>query len=230
MKIQSDLLKNDVPSENQIEESDSVKFRLSADADLKVLFLGNSITRHGAKPDIGWYGDHGMAASCAENDYVHRLVSMLERDGKKVSYCVCNLSAWESSWNDELLEKNYRAARDFGADVAVVRLGENAGLLDRADEFIPHYKRLIEYFAVRAEHIVVTDLFWEYEPFDAAVGALAENNGYAFAQIHDLGNLDEMKAIGEFEHAGVAAHPSDKGMNAIAERIYSALKNSIQTE
>ena len=32
----------------------------------RVLFVGNSITRHGVKPDIGWHGDWGMAASSME--------------------------------------------------------------------------------------------------------------------------------------------------------------------
>lgn len=224
MKLQSDLINNDVPATNQIADSDCVKFDVRADADLKILFLGNSITRHGVKLDIGWHGDYGMAASCAQNDYVHRLIGMLERDGKKPSYCVCNMSEWESSWNDGLFDLKYRAARDFEADVGIVRLGENAGLLNRAAEFMPHYEKLIDYFAARARMVVITDLFWEYEPFDAAVRALAEQRGYAFAQLHDLGNLDEMKAVGKFEHAGVAAHPGDKGMNEIAERIYKAIK------
>ena len=32
-----------------------------------------------------------------------------------------------------------------------------------------------------------------------------------------------MKAVGKFAHAGVAAHPGDRGMAEIAERIYKKL-------
>lgn len=225
MKLQADLVNNDVPAAGQLADSETVKFCLRDDADVKILFLGNSITRHGANKALGWYGDYGMAASCAQNDYVHRLISMVECVGKRPSYCVCNLSEWESSWDDGLLGKNYAAARDFGADIVIVRLGENARLLDRAAEFMPHYETLIDFFNARAQKVVLTDLFWEYEPFDTAVRELAKKRGYAFAQIHDLGNLDEMKAIGKFEHAGVAAHPCDKGMNAIAERIFRSIED-----
>lgn len=222
MKIQKDLLRNDVPAQGQLASDECVFVSHRDDADIKLLFLGNSITRHGKKPDIGWFGDYGMAASCEQNDYVHVLLSMLERDGKKPSYCVCNMSEWESSWNDALLGERYSKAAAFGADIVIIRLGENARLLDRAAEFMPHYMHLIGFFAKSGARVVVTDLFWQYEPFDTLVKDMAKSNGYGFAQIHDLGNMDEMKAVGKFDHAGVAAHPSDAGMKKIAERIYRA--------
>ena len=45
----------------------------------RVLFVGNSITLHSARPEIGWHGDWGMAASDAAHDYLHLV--MAERGG-----------------------------------------------------------------------------------------------------------------------------------------------------
>ena len=46
----------------------------------RVLFIGNSITRHEPAPDIGWYGSWGMAAS-VKNDYAHVIISKFEEAG-----------------------------------------------------------------------------------------------------------------------------------------------------
>lgn len=223
MKISKDLLKNDVPATGQVKNSECVSFVFEQNAAVKILFLGNSITRHGKAENIGWLGDWGMAASCKENDYVHQLIKLFEGRGQKVSYCLANLSQWEQSWNDDVLYGEYLSARDFSADIVIVRLGENARLLDRVDEFAPHYKKLINFFARPSATVVLTDLFWEYEPFDVFAEKLARENGYAFVQIHDLGSMQEMKAVGQFSHEGVAAHPSDKGMKEIANRIFDAV-------
>ena len=48
-----------------------------ASAQTKVLFLGNSITKHGPKADIDWSGNWGMAASVEANDYVHLVTKAL---------------------------------------------------------------------------------------------------------------------------------------------------------
>jgi hypothetical protein len=41
------------------------------------------------------------------------------------------------------------------------------------------------------------------------------------------GPKESMKAIGLFEHEGVAAHPGDLGMRQIAGRIWEALRPSL---
>ena len=70
---------------------------------INVLFLGNSITRHEPKSEIGWENDWGMAASKRENDYVHVAVRLLEEKLGKVNYCIANCGEWELNYyKDEL--------------------------------------------------------------------------------------------------------------------------------
>lgn len=223
MKICKDLITNDVPAVGQLKGSDCISFETTENADIKLLFLGNSITRHGKAENLGWCGDWGMAASSKENDYVHKLISKFCQKGIKVSVCIANLSDWERTRNMDLLFTKYLSALRFNADYVIVRLGENACPDKYLSEFELCYGELADLFSRNGAKIVLTDLFWEYEPFDNFVAELAKARGYAFAEIHDLGNDDEMKAIGKFSHNGVAVHPGDKGMAEIAERIFRVL-------
>lgn len=224
MKICKDLITNDVPAVGQLKGSDCISFETTENADIKLLFLGNSITRHGKAENLGWCGDWGMAASSKENDYVHKLISKFCQKGIKVSVCIANLSDWERTRNMDSLFTKYLSALRFNADYVIVRLGENACPDKYLSEFELCYGELTDLFSRNGAKIVLTDLFWEYEPFDNFVAELAKARGYAFAEIHDLGNDDEMKAIGKFSHNGVAVHPGDKGMAEIAERIFRVLR------
>lgn len=224
MKICKVLITNDVPAVGQLKGSDCISFETTENADIKLLFLGNSITRHGKAENLGWCGDWGMAASSKENDYVHKLISKFCQKGIKVSVCIANLSDWERTRNMDLLFTKYLSVLRFNADYVIVRLGENACPDKYLSEFELCYGELTDLFSRNGAKIVLTDLFWEYEPFDNFVAELAKARGYAFAEIHDLGNDDEMKAIGKFSHNGVAVHPGDKGMAEIAERIFRVLR------
>ena len=42
-------------------------------------------------------------------------------------------------------------------------------------------------------------------------------------ELGDLGEDSTMRADGLFEHKGVAMHPGDRGMAAIAKRIFSVI-------
>lgn len=219
----SELFANDVPAFGQVLDDGRVQIVGREGADVKIAFFGNSITRHGRAEALGWQGDWGMAASSRKKDYVHRLLSYLEEDGRLPAFCIANLSEWERTRDMRLIEEEYAAAFTFGADIAVLRLGENAQLGEHLAAFERCYAALAEKLQERGAKVVLTDLFWAYEPFDSFVRELAREKGYAFASICDLGAMEEMRASGCFAHAGVALHPGDRGMEEIARRLHAAI-------
>lgn len=231
MKINrdSDFFKNTVSAKGQLEESKRVSFYLKDDSAIRVLFVGNSITRHGILESIGWFGDYGMAASCKENDYVHRTVHGFEKIYGNVSFCIVSASDWERNFNNDeiLFEKDFASAKLFDPDIVIIRLGENVnnGLLSKYC-FKTHFACLVKYFSENAEKTIVTSLFWEYEPIDEQIKSFCENTpGVIYVPINQFGRRDDYKAIGEYEHNGVAQHPNDRGMKEIADALLKALGN-----
>ena len=79
-----------------------VKAKLS-----RVLFIGNSITKHEPKPEIGWYGCWGMAASAEERDYVHILMKKISsRNPETVFMSETVVEYVVPNWNEYGIGKN----------------------------------------------------------------------------------------------------------------------------
>ena len=218
--------KNTVKANNQVREEYYAE-RFDNGGSINVLFLGNSITRHEPKAEIGWENDWGMAASKRENDYVHVVIKGLEEKFGKVNYCIANCGKWELNYyNDDLLPQ-WKVARDFQADIVIMRLGENIwNAVDKLKEepLAPHYAKLIDYLASNPKaKVIVTGLFWEGGEIEKAIESVAMEKGYAFVRLTDLSASQENMAIGQFWHEGVSVHPSDLGMQRIAERILAVI-------
>lgn len=218
-------LENTVSARNQLTDRNYVTV-VCNDGVKKVLFFGNSITRHSPKSEIGWEGDWGMAASSAEKDYVHLVVSELEKKYGSVDYCIASAGEWECEfWQEELLDGFYSAARSFDADIVIVRVGENVKKQDYAKhDFEEMMEKAIHYLNKNADaRVVVTDPFWFNSDIRDALRNIAERNGYLFCPISDLSIDERNMAIGKFEHHGVSIHPGDLGMERIADRILKVL-------
>ena len=214
---------NTVAATAQVRDRDNLRI-VSCGGSKKILFIGNSITRHGPKADIGWEHDWGMAASASEKDYVHQTVAILKERGLCVDFAFANFSKWEVNYWDDAVLAECDKLLQYQPDLIVIRIGENVwsrAVRDKLQEMplYPHYDKMVKAFAKGGAQIVVTDLFWPHEPIDEPICRVAAENGYPLVHLGDLGELDENKAIGLFEHKGVAAHPGDLGMYRIAERI-----------
>ena len=71
--------------------------------------------------------------------------------------------------------------------------------------------------------MILTTGFWHH-PGDDAIRELGKELNLPVVELGDLGERDDMKAIGLFEHRGVANHPGDLGMQTMSDRIFQILK------
>ena len=78
---------------NQLNKKYRIQFFGSDKPTKKILIMENSITYHGKKTEIGWNGNWGMAASKAENDYVHILYENSKKICTEVQFCGVQISS-----------------------------------------------------------------------------------------------------------------------------------------
>lgn len=220
------IKKNTVAATNQLKDSEDVTFENPNGQGVRVMFVGNSITLHGIKHDIGWHNRCGMAASSKDKDYVHQLISKIDAVKEDVAYCICQVASWESKYKNglEKVQRIYESAREFKADIIVLRLIENCPFDGFDSEiFKLELTKLLDYLnPTKTKKVVITTGFWRHCG-DEAIREFAAEHNIPLVELGDLGAMDEMKAIGLFEHEGVANHPGDLGMEKIAERIYEKL-------
>ncbi|NLD87591.1 MAG: hypothetical protein GX633_04965, partial [Clostridiales bacterium] len=165
-----------------------------------------------------------------DKDYVHIALARLREKYGLISACIVNAADWEREyWSKDILEKKFTAARDFNADVIVLRIGENSfSSVTEEHSYFDGFITMANFFRKnKNQHLVITDMFWPSDTLNVPVINAARELGAHFVSIGDLGVKDENKAIGLFEHDGVASHPGDLGMKRIGERIANAIIKAI---
>jgi hypothetical protein len=195
----------------------------------RVLFLGNSITLHGPRPEVGWMDNWGMAASAREKDYVHVLVAALARlSGRRPEVQIDNVADFERHYDTYDLARLSKHI-EFRADTIVVAIGENVPSLDSEEarkRFREHFGRLLT--ALKSDSrpaIFVRSCFWPDQTKDEIMRQCSAAAGAVFVDISGLGKDASNFARSErnFAHAGVAGHPGDQGMKAIADALLEAM-------
>ena len=196
------------------------------------LAIGNSLTLHGITSF--WWDNRGMAASETEKDYFHIVSRQLGDRIGKVFSLPYNFSMWEVQAHDrdETLA-NLDRFLSTKIDMITVQLAENASNLDTYKEDYVSLLKYLKTYCPNARILVVGD-FWEKGDRDSLKEQACRECGIEYVSLEGIkGNKDCECGLGTavFDsegrphivgHEGVAAHPGDSGMAAIAGRILEA--------
>ena len=197
----------------------------------KILFLGNSITLHGPAPEIGWTGNWGMAASARDKDFVHQLLDRISKAaGGTPKVMVRNIADFERKLADFNIREALKEELAFEADVVILAIGENASSPKTDEARKQLAEALGDLLAQLGRHghprLFVRSQFWADAEKDRHLRKACREAGGTFVDLGTLGSDPANSARSErpIGHAGVAGHPGDKGMAAIADELWRAMK------
>ena len=197
----------------------------------KILFIGNSITKHGPKADIDWHGNWGMAATAEEKDYVHVVAKALAaKQAVTPAIMVKNVADFERAHVGYDIAGKFADAAAFKADLIILCIGENVAALKTPEAQASYQAQVTALLKTLKSNpkaqIIVRSSFWANEAKDGAMRKACEAVGGVFVDISALSKDEQNYARSErpYKHAGVANHPGDRGMAAIAEAIVKAVK------
>ncbi len=221
------------------------------DEGLKILVIGNSITQHDPSTSKGWLANWGMAATCAENDYVHRLLAMAKELDKSVNMKWVNISQFEAYYYDwSKITKDYSEYVNFNPDIIICTIGANInnaepeedGTYDSGQFFTKeHYKAIIDHFNKGGDaKVLVGTTIWVGGDVEAAIEAAVDAYGYEYVSMNDLTDskyratsyknvMIAAGVVSENVSSGVLNHPGDEGMRVIAERLWKKLRPMMLT-
>jgi|GEM_PF-5222847 len=202
----------------------------------KWVAFGNSITKHPITSF--WWGEWGMAATAKEKDYVHLFNSLLESHFQtKISFQAVNVGNWEREFRN-FNKNSLNQYLNGDEDLIIVRLGENVP--SEEDTFSIYEQELtdlIHFLKSKSPYAtyVITGNFWSNPRKDRIQKNVADKNYCIWVPLSQL-DLQENKStidtkvLGQngiwrsiseagSSAAGVAYHPSDKGMYNIAATL-----------
>ncbi len=188
----------------------------------KILIIGNSLTEHGAAPAIGWNNNWGMAATSREKDYVHLFY-------KKV----CDS---QPQWKPELqiahigneaAMKVYEHLLPCRADLIVVQLGDNYRGKNNVEELQKPYEKILADLKKDHSPRIYCLGTWGGGEKENLIKQAAINQGAIYIPLTPLSAnpANSAGSEGHFKHGGVNWHPGDRGMKAIAETLWKAVKS-----
>ena len=203
----------------------------------KVLLLGNSILL-GFSTDGSHGAPFGCTASDSRHDWAYLLTEKLKVKSPSVTVKKLHDAKFEQAESDSASESyisNEFAAADKNNDLVIVQIGDNVNTELRRTTFKNNFSKLIR--AIRtnnpAADIVVAGAWFNNANIESWLQSQASNLNYTFVPLSDLSTSANMATVGDTVtfndgvqmqvYEAIRTHPGNKGMKAIADRIYDSL-------
>ena len=149
-----------------------------------------------------------------------------------LQYLVSNIAGFERNYATYDVDSQMKDLFAFDPDLVVLTIGENVPALG-SEEAKTQFKAGVMSIlrcamAKRHPLVVVRSCFWADAAKDEVLRQACQEVGGIFVDAGPLGRDPANAARSErsFAHAGVAGHPGDKGMKALAGAIVEAVLNS----
>lgn len=218
-----DLQRNDVPATNQVKKS----VFIHENSGIRILFAGNSITKHSPRPAMGWHNDCGMAASDIDRDYVHLLLEKIREYDKNAAWAIAQVGGYEANlFNGATPKDNYGEASDFNADIIIMFYGANTPKEYDTTEnpsrtFGEAYEEMRNFLDKSGNaKFLHLEGFYIRPKLDAEKQAICQKYGDTWVSLDGIGNREDTH--GRFNH------PNDLAMQIIADKIWEKLKKNIK--
>ncbi len=188
-----------------------------------VVILGNSITYSPPSTSLNWTSNWGMAATTADNDFVHLLTTRFRQINSKCIVQAKNIASFETNYDTYDFDAELKLYRDSKPDLLILRIGENVSASFDSVEFAKRYQALIVYIKTNnpnlrilavgsfwPDHSYIDEIMNRYTPFISLAVLGADRSNYSY---------DRTDLV-----AAVQQHPGDKGMKAIADMIWGKVQ------
>lgn len=196
-------------------------------AKVRILFVGNSITKHSPRPEIGWNNDCGMAASSVEKDYVHLTVKKIaEKYDESLAFGIAQVAEFERNFSDMKLDEVYHDLKDFKPNIVIMFFGANVSKeYDKTEnpvkKFGDAYEDLRNYINFdNSTEFFHSDGFYIRPVLDKEKFEVAEKYNDVYINLKDIREREDTH--GKFNH------PGDVGMAAIAERFFENIEPALK--
>lgn len=190
----------------------------------KVMFVGNSITKHRPISE-NWNRDCGMWASSPEKDYVHQLIKTMEKElNREIAYSIVTAADFERQFDTVSIEELYKGAVSYNPDIMIMFFGANVPKeYDNSanNEFGKAYEKLRNYLKSDKTLVFHSQGFYIRPVLDKEKESVAKKYGDTFINIENIRNREETH--------GLCNHPNDLGMKEIADKFWTAIKLKIKT-